>query len=153
MPAVINRLVRSRVGWLLVIAQLGTIVYWFRRGVAASSIDYLGANTVYTGRFIGNRFVELNSSLSEVLVLSNVIPVVIAQLLSKIVFFIIPSLTVPALSWVHAVELLFLTTVQWLIVGAFIERLIALARDAWFPGTASNKSLDRSGGKRASHQA
>jgi hypothetical protein len=104
MFAVAKSLVRSRVGWVFAIIQLGIIAYWFRRGVAASSVDYLGADTVYTGRFIGNRFVELNSSLSGVLVLINVIPVAIAQFLSKVVLFIVPSLTVPALSWVHALE-------------------------------------------------
>ena len=151
MIATINRLVRSRVGWLLVFVQYGMILYWFRRAVAPSSGDYMGAEVVYTGQLIGNKWVELDSSLSVVVVLMNVIPVEMAQVLSKIVLFIVPSLTVPALSWVHAVELLFLTTLQWLIVGAFIERIIALAKDVWFPGAASNKSLDRSHGKRVSH--
>jgi hypothetical protein len=144
MLTLLKRLVCSRVGWLLAIVQLAIIVYWFSRGVAATSFDYLGAETVYTGRFIGNRFVELDSSLSMALVLINAIPVAMAQLLSKVVLFVVPSLTVPVLSWVHALELVFLTTVQWLIVGAFIERMIVLVRDAWFPGTASNKSLHAS---------
>jgi hypothetical protein len=128
MFALVKRLVHSRVGWVLAITQLGIILYWFRRGVAATSVDYLGADTVYTGRFVAGRFVELGSYLSAALVLINAIPVAMAQLLSKGVLFVAPSLSVPMLSWVHAFELLFLSTLQWLIIGCFVERMVALAR-------------------------
>lgn len=126
---IVRRLFRSRVGWVLAITEIAVIVFWFRGGTVMSSVENLAADDVWTGRFIGGRFVELHSTLSCVLVVINVIPVFTAQLLSKVVSFVIPTLSVPALSWVHAFELLLLTTVQWLIVGYFIEQMIALVRN------------------------
>jgi hypothetical protein len=49
MFTVLTRLVRSRLGWFLVIVELATIGYWFRSGVTTSSLP-LTDDAVYTGR-------------------------------------------------------------------------------------------------------
>ena len=123
-----RNLICSRIGWLLVTVQLCLILYWFGQGSLEPNAANLTAEDIYSGRFIGGRFVELDSTLSWTLVLINVLPLVVAQGLIKLLFLLSPSLQVTTLSWVQAVQLLALSSLQWLMVGHFIERMIRLAR-------------------------
>lgn len=124
----VRRLVGSRLGWVLLTIQLCFIIYWFGRGDTSVIIANMTADDVYTGRFIGGRLVELGSSLSWTLVLINVLPLLAGQALVKLLILLAPNLSVTALSWVQASQLLALSCLQWLLIGYFVERMIKLAR-------------------------
>ncbi len=123
----VRHLISSRLGWILFSVQLTLILFWF--GLAQGGDDAsLTAEAVYTGRFIGGRFVELNSALAMTLVLVNAIPLLIAQGALKALLLILPSLSVRTLSWVQAAQLLAMSSLQSLMAGCFVERMIKLAR-------------------------
>lgn len=123
-----RNLICSRLGWLLVTVQLCLILYWFGQGTFEPNAADVTAEDTYTGRFIGSRFVELDSTLSWTLVLINVLPLVVAQGLMKLLLLLLPELKITTLSWIQAVQLLALSSSQWLMVGRFIERMFSLAR-------------------------
>jgi hypothetical protein len=98
--------------------QLTLILFWFGHGRTGSDAG-LTAEAVYTGRYIAGRFVDLHSWLSVGVVLTNILPVVIGQGLSKMVLLVIPALSVRTLSWIHAVQLLAASSFQSLMIWIF----------------------------------
>ncbi len=108
--------------------HLCLITYCFAQSDTGNNYAGVGIEHVITGFFIGGRFLDSNSTLLFCLVLVNLLPIIIDQGLLKIVIFLLPHLNVEILSWVKAYQLVVLTSLQWLLLGHFIERMIKLFR-------------------------
>lgn len=131
----IKSAVRSRVGLLLLYANLCLIVayfaplkpvdYFHEPNPAARSASY---DEVITGRFIGGRYMDFDSTVLWALVSLNFLPLLSGQAALKCVILLRPELGAHALSWVYAYLLVTLSSVQWLFVGHFIEKMFKLYR-------------------------
>jgi hypothetical protein len=129
----IKSAMRSRVGLLLLYANLCLVVvyfaplkpeeYFYEPNHAARLSSY---EAVVTGRFIGGRYMNFESAILSVLVPLNAVPLLVGQAALKCVILLWPGLSVHALSWVCAYLLVALSSAQWLIVGHFIERMLKL---------------------------
>lgn len=128
---------RSRVGVLLLYANLCLVVAYF---ATLEPVDYFydadpaarlaSYEEVVTGRFIGGRYTDFDSALLWVLVPLNVLPLLSGQAALKCFILLWPGLSAHALSWVYAYLLVALCSVQWLLVGHFVERMFKLYRDS-----------------------
>ena len=133
----IKSAIRSRVGHLLVVTHLCLVVGYFaplepvayfyepNPTVRAASFD-----EVITGRFIGGRYMDFESAALRILVPLNVLPLLMSQAVTKCFILLLPQLSVHALSWIHAFLLVALSSVQWLCVGYFIEKMFKLYKSS-----------------------
>jgi hypothetical protein len=131
----IKSAIRSRVGVLFLYANLCLIVAYF---APLEPVDYsydpdtaarlASYDEVITGRFIGGRYTDFDSTALWVLVALNLLPLLSGQVALKCVILLWPGLSVHALSWVYAYLLVTLCSVQWLLVGHFVERMFKLYR-------------------------
>ena len=131
----IKSVMRSRVGLLLLYANLCLIVLYF---APLKPVDYFyeqnhvarlaSYEAVITGRFIGGRYMDFDSAILSALVPLNAVPLLVGQAVLKCVILLWPGLSVHALSWLSAYLLITLSSAQWLIVGHFIERVFKLYR-------------------------
>lgn len=131
----IKSALRSRVGVLLLYANLCLIVVYF---ATLEPVDYFyepnpaarlaSYDEVITGRFIGGRYMDFDSTVLWALVSLNLLPLLSGQAVVKFTILLWPGLSVHALSWVYAYLLVTLSSVQWLCVGHFIEKMFKLYR-------------------------
>jgi hypothetical protein len=135
MWSLIKSAMRSRVGLLLLyanlclnvayVAPLKPVDYFYEPNPATRLASY---DEVITGRFIGGRYMDFDSTVLWVLVSLNLLPLLSGQAALRCVILLWPGLGVHALSWVYAYLLVTLSSVQWLCVGYFIERMFKLYR-------------------------
>lgn len=122
----IKRTTDSRIGHLLAAVNLCLIVYYFNQLKITGCP--LGLEGVITATTIGDRYMDFESTLLFVLAILNILPLLLAQGILEIIIFLIPQWSVSTFSWVMAYLLIGLTSVQWLLVGYFIERTIKTYR-------------------------
>jgi hypothetical protein len=131
----IKSTMRSRVGLLLLYANLCLVVLYF---APLKPVDYFyepkqaarlaSYDAVITGRFIGGRYMDFDSAILSALVPLNAVPLLVGQAALKCVIPLWPGLSVHGLSWVYAYLLVTLSSAQWLIAGHFVERMFKLYR-------------------------
>nr|MDQ3818035.1 hypothetical protein [Acidobacteriota bacterium] len=127
----LKRILKNRLGHLLLVFHLCLTVYYF----AQLNVEY-GRGTEHltvsrqdlSGRFIAGRFIDFDSGLFKILFFLDLIPLHIHMLITKAVIYLFPYLGVQTVSWVQASLLLVLTSIQWLLVGYFIGKMIKLWR-------------------------
>ena len=129
----IKSAMRSRAGVLLLYANLCLIVvyfaplkpvgYFYEPNPAPRLASY---DEVITGRFVGGRYMDFDSTVLWALVFLNFLPLLSGQAALKCVILLWPGLSAHALSWVYAYLLVTLSSVQWLLIGHFIERMFKL---------------------------
>ncbi len=127
----IKRVAGSRLGHLLLVIHLCLILFYFAQlndVYAFNAVPSATAEDVITGRVIGGHYLNFDSTLLWSLVAINILPVFLCQALIKIVILMFPHLSVNTISWVQAYQMVIRTSVQWLLVGYFIERMIKLYR-------------------------
>ena len=129
MLSFIKRIAVSRLGHLLLVIHLCLLLFYFAQLNEPYSVQPSATvEDVITGRFIGGHYMHFDSTLLWSLVAINILPLLLCQALIKIVILLFPHLGVNILSWVQAYQMVVITSVQWLLVGYFIERMIKLSR-------------------------
>jgi hypothetical protein len=121
----------SRVGQLLCLVMQGLVSYFYFFGMSVPSAHATPPiYSVGNGGFIAGRWVDFDSSLFPVLILSNLLPLLISNLVIDLVVDLFPRTNVITASWVYACLFLTLISMQWLIVGSFIEKMVKLYQDS-----------------------
>ncbi len=129
MLSFIKRVVGSRLGHLLLVIHLCLLLFYFAQLNESYSVPPSAtAEDVITGRFIGGHYMNFDSTLLWTLVLINILPLFLSQAFIKIVILLFPHLSAITFSWVQAYQMVVTTSVQWLLIGYFIERMIKLYR-------------------------
>jgi hypothetical protein len=127
----IKTVAKSRVGQVLCLTNLGLInyCYLFIMKVPAAYATP-GISAVGNSGFIAGRWVDFDSSLLSVLTVINVLPVLISNAVTDLLIILFPGGDVHLASWIYAALLLALIIIQWLMIGAFIGRMVRLYRDS-----------------------
>ncbi len=124
----IKRVLSSPCGLLLASVHLSLVVCYFVQ-LEVTGCPF-GLEGVITGSTIGDRYMDFESTLLIVLVGLNLLPLLLSQGILKIVIILLPQLSVSTFSWVMAYLLIGLSSVQWLLVGYFIERMMEIYRSS-----------------------
>ena len=131
----IKNLAGSRLGQILLVIHLCLVVYDFANN-PAEGYDYPNCTKVsewdVSGTLIANRFfhhLENESTLLVTLLILDLPALLLGMvLLVPVEKILLQSVCVETASWVSAVVLLLLTSIQWLIIGYVVERLIRWLR-------------------------
>lgn len=122
----VKRVTSSRIGHLLFAAHPCLVNYYFAQ--LETTENSFGLEGVITGMYIGGRYMDFDSTLLFVLELLNILPLVLSQGILEIIIFLLPQLSVRTFSWVMAFLLVSLSSLQMLLVGYFIERMVKIYR-------------------------
>lgn len=128
MWALIKHVSQSRLGHLLLTLHLCLLLYYFAQlNEVHSFSDTPTLEHVTSDLLIGGRFVHFNSMFWLIWII-DIIPLVVCKPLLQVDIELFPHLSVNVVSWLQAGQIVLLTSIQWLLVGYFIERMIKLYR-------------------------
>ncbi len=122
----------SRGGQILCAVNLALVgyFYFFSMAVPADNSTFKPSfdklSFVGNGGFIAGGWVDFDSSLLLPLILLNLLPLLISNVVINPIIEFVPQLNAVVASWVYAGLLLALISMQWLVVGSFIEKMFKL---------------------------
>ena len=121
----VREVISSKYGWHFSSVVVILCLISFSPGTITDVPYY---EEVFTNNFVAGRYIWVDSHLSFALLLVNLVPVLLSQGLSKLLIFFLPGTGIETLSWIHAAHLMALVTIQWLIIGSSLERMVKLLK-------------------------
>ena len=126
----IKRILTNRTGHALIIIHLCLVVYDFARKPIAEG-DYGDCVSVsawdVTGTLLAGRYVHFTyeSTLLQLIVIADLPAVFIGELVSSGIFRVFPDTCIYTASWINAIAILTIASLQWALAGFVIERLLS----------------------------
>ena len=125
----IKRVVFNRIGWVLSTINLSVLIFYY----SSYMQPYLGElepgmSFVFTGSMFAGRWMGSDSILIFILLI-DLIPLMLATFWIQMVVLGFPTLGAVSASWISAVFFVGFGSLQWQIVGTFVDHLLGLRRE------------------------